>query len=94
VGIALVALTVGGAALVVPGMHERSYMGAGYVAKQLCSCVFVAGRDMASCRADLTESSDPIRAEVLDAEQAVRAWVPVLAERRATYTDGTGCTLE
>ncbi len=94
VAAAVVVALVVAAALFVPGMAQRSSMGSGYVAKQLCSCVFVAGRDLADCPADLTESSDPVRAEVLTAEQAVRAWVPLLAERRATYTDGTGCTLE
>ena len=94
VAVALVVLLAAGAAYVLPGMLQRSSMGSGYVAKTLCSCVFVAGRELAACRADLTADSDRVRAEVLAAERAVRAWVPLLAERRARYAEGTGCTLE
>jgi hypothetical protein len=93
-GIAVAVLAGGAAALVLPGMAQRSYLGSGYVAKHLCSCVFVAGRELAACRADLAESSDRVSAELLPAERAVRAWVPLLAERRASYTEATGCTLE
>lgn len=93
--VALVFVLLGGAAWVVPGMRQRSYMGSGYVAKHLCSCVFVAERTLASCRADLEPSSDRVSVELLAADRAVRAWVPLLAERIARYSgDGTGCTLE
>ncbi len=94
VAIALAILLVAGAAFVLPGLLQRSRIGSGYVAKQLCSCVFVAGRDLSACRADLTADADPVRAELLAADRAVRAFVPLLAERIARYTDGTGCTLE
>lgn len=93
-GIALVVLAVGGAAWFVPGLRQRSYMGSGYVAKHLCSCVFVAGRELGDCRADLAPNTEAVRAEVLAADRAVRAWVPLLAQRTARYSDGTGCTLE
>jgi hypothetical protein len=94
VGIAAIALVGTGAAVYLPGMVQRSRMGAGYVAKQLCSCAFVAGRALEECRADLAESAERVRAELLPAERAVRAWVPLLAERIARYTGETGCTLE
>jgi hypothetical protein len=69
-------------------------IGAGYVAKEVCSCVYVGGREYQSCRLDVPEFMDLIDAEVLDDEQAVRAFVTGLGERVARYSDdGGGCTL-
>lgn len=68
-------------------------IGAGMLAKQLCSCVFVADRDLEDCRADQLESMDPIQVE-LDAERArVRAFLPGFGERLAVHRDGLGCSL-
>ena len=39
-------------------------IGSGMLAKQLCSCLFVASRDLEDCRADQFESMDPIRVVV------------------------------
>jgi hypothetical protein len=69
-------------------------VGAGMLAKQICSCVYVAERDVADCRADQFSSMDPIRLEVLPDEKRVRAWLPALGERTAIYREGLGCTLE
>jgi hypothetical protein len=77
-----------------PGMRQMARIGAGYVAKQVCSCVFVGGRDLAACRADLRPRAERVQAEVLLPERAVRAWLPLLAERTARHHAGSGCTLE
>jgi len=69
-------------------------IGAGMLAKQVCSCVYIAERDVADCRADQFSSMDPIRLEVLRDENRVRAWIPALGERTAIHTEGLGCTLE
>jgi hypothetical protein len=83
-----------GAALVIgPSLRRVARIGAGVAAKQLCSCVFVAGRDEAGCRSDLPPGTDPVRVVVDHAGRTVRAWVPLLADRMAGYRDGTGCTL-
>ena len=69
-------------------------IGAGYVAKEACSCIFIAGRELESCRQDMPEMMDSIEAEVLREERAVRAFSTGLGERIARYaTDGGGCTL-
>lgn len=69
-------------------------VGAGYVAKEACSCIFIAGRDLESCRQDMPEMMDRLDAEVLRDERAVRAFVTGLGERIARYApDGGGCTL-
>ncbi len=69
-------------------------IGAAMLAKQVCSCVYVADRDVADCRADQFEVTDPIQLEVFRDEERVRAWIPALAERTAVHRDGFGCTLE
>lgn len=76
-----------------PRVHRLSIIGAGYIAKQMCSCVFVAERDFASCRADMPPDMALVRAEVLPGERGVHAWIPGIAERAARYTPHTGCTL-
>jgi len=74
-------------------VHRLSIIGAGYIAKQMCSCVFVAERDFASCRADMPPDMVRVRAEVLAGARGVHAWVPGIAERTAKYRTDTGCTL-
>ena len=69
-------------------------IGAGMLAKQMCSCLFVAERDEPGCRADQMPSLDPIQLEVRSQPRSVRAFVPLLGERIAVHRDGFGCTLE
>jgi len=72
---------------------EQADIGAGYGAKHLCSCVFVAGRDYDACRRDLGPEMDPVKSTVLG--DTVEAWVPpLIAGRIARFHEGTGCTLE
>lgn len=86
-------LLVGGAMLYRFGAQNVE-IGAGYVAKEVCSCIYVGGRDFESCRLDVPESMDPIESELLADERAIRAFVPLLGERVARYSDvGGGCTL-
>jgi hypothetical protein len=71
--------------------REQADVGAGYVAKELCSCVFVGERNLASCRPDIPESMDAVETE-LGADR-VRAFVPYFAERIARYEPPFGCVL-
>jgi len=81
------------AALALPRVRALSSLGAGYVAKQMCSCIFVDGREYASCRPDIPPSMDRVEAEVLATPPGVRAVVRFLAEREARWSPDTGCTL-
>ncbi|HXK21301.1 MAG TPA: hypothetical protein VMS55_01355 [Myxococcota bacterium] len=87
----LAALALAGAGYAYGHLRAMASVGAGYVAKELCSCVFVAGRSLASCRPDVPESMDRVEAELLP--DGVRGFVPALAERVARYEPGFGCTL-
>lgn len=96
-------IALGAGALVLLGLgFFRWYLptryavdiGAAMLAKQVCSCVYLANRSVADCRADEFATMDPIRVEVLRDEERVRAWVPALGERSAIHHEGLGCTLE
>ena len=78
-------------ALVFERARDLSTIGAGYVAKELCSCVFVGERSLASCRPDIPETMKRVEAE-LGADR-VRAFVPYLAERIARHEPPFGCVL-
>jgi hypothetical protein len=75
---------------------DRSYVGAGLVAKQVCSCVHVAARSFDACHADLPAYGglDWVRAEPLAEGDGVRAWLPGFEPRIARALPGRGCTLE
>ena len=68
-------------------------VGAGFVARTMCGCLFVAGRAFDSCRADVPPSMDRVEAEVLEAPRSVRGFVTLFASRTATFDPLTGCTL-
>ena len=67
-------------------------IGAAMLAKQVCSCVYVANRSRADCRADQFSSMDPIALEIL--RDPERAWVTGFGERTAVHREGLGCTLD
>ncbi len=68
-------------------------IGTSMLAKQMCSCVFVAGRSQADCRADQFSSMDAITVELDRSARVVRAFVTGLGERSATYSEDLGCML-
>ena len=77
-----------------PRAVGMAQVGVGYVAKQVCSCVYVAGREVDSCRSDLLPSMDPIDVRVLGDREGVRASLLMGAvERTALHHAGSGCTL-
>lgn len=71
--------------------YEFATIATTFAAKQTCSCLFVSGRDMASCRTDfppeeleqisITAEGQSVRASVLGG--AISA--------RADYEEGFGC---
>lgn len=95
-GVAIVVLLAAGAfAITYPKVSALADVGAGYVAHQVCSCVFVADRSDEACRRDVPPDMSSVRSERIerDGRPGVRAWVPLYAERVALYDPGFGCTL-
>jgi hypothetical protein len=67
---------------------------AGYGAKMLCSCVFVAGRDVGSCTSEeLGDYAAFVRTDVDLTRRTVRATGLWLADAEAGFEDARGCTL-
>jgi hypothetical protein len=87
-------LVLGAAAYVELG--ERSDVGGGFVAKEVCSCIHVGGRDFDACRADLIAlpGLDWLDTAVLEDETGVRSGLPGFPPRIARAQPERGCTLE
>jgi hypothetical protein len=80
-----------GAALFYEHVRGLSAIGAGYVAKEMCSCIFVGERSAESCRPDIPETMARVQAEV--GSDRVRAFVPGFGERIARHEPPYGCVL-
>lgn len=89
----LAALAFGTVRFYLP-TREAVAIGAATLAKQMCSCIFVAERSAEACRADQLEALDPVQFEVTREPAGVRAFVPAFGERTARFREGLGCTLE
>jgi hypothetical protein len=64
-----------------------------FVARMSCSCVFVTGRDLPACLADLPPEATWLRVQVDEAARRVRAnalWL----QGEARFEEGRGCQLE
>ena len=93
---------IGSVVLLLAGIYfyrqiePQAKLGAGYIAHQMCSCVFVAERSYASCLRDMLPAMERIQSEIIevDTRAGVRAWVPLLAERVAFHTPGFGCAID
>lgn len=93
--IVLAVLGLAGAALWQVWLKDQvafAEMATAYGAKMVCSCRFVAGRDMDSCRRDFTVDISAFTFE--EGEAHVRTSVlGGLVSARAQHTPGMGCAL-
>ncbi len=69
-------------------------VGAAAMAKVICSCVFVDGRTLESCRADDPPGFESVGVTVDTSAKSTTGSVLGLVSRRATYSEAYGCTLE
>ena len=77
-----------------PGLREGANTGAGFLAKQMCSCIFVDGLSPDACRPDMMAGVDVFEAELLTDPPGVRAHFSIVAERTALFDADLGCTLQ
>jgi len=79
-----------------PGWERAAGQAAGLAARVACSCRYVEGRDLPSCRTDL--AGVPwmalVRYEDDPAARRLTAKVPLLATRSARLREGFGCLPE
>jgi hypothetical protein len=64
-----------------------------FVARMSCSCVFVTGRDLPACLADLPPEATWLRVQVDEAARRVRASALWL-QGEARFEEGRGCQLQ
>jgi hypothetical protein len=89
-GFVIVALAV--AAFLMRRFPVLGRVGSGYAAEQTCSCLFVSGRPLDSCRDDL----DPLARKLVSmrvGSDDVRASVAGIFHARAVYDAKYGCSL-
>jgi len=87
-------LALASAVTYAPKLREGANTGAGFLAKQMCSCIFVEGRSFDTCRPDMMAGADVFEAEILTEPAGVRAHFPLLSGRTALFDAELGCTLQ
>jgi hypothetical protein len=73
---------------------QRAALGAGYIARVVCSCRYVGNRDMASCKTDFEPGTEIVGVEDDTEKRRITASVPLLARRTATFDPEYGCALD
>ena len=91
IAIVVVLVIVGGTLFFGRETWATAKIGTVYVAKQTCSCLFVAGRPMESCRTDYDpEALKPLTVETSDSGVKVSA-LAGLVSAQAKFEPGFGC---
>lgn len=75
-------------------LMARAEAGASYGARIACSCRFVAGRELSSCRDDFEPGMSLVMLSEDEDEKSVTARVPLLAAQTARLEPGAGCVLK
>lgn len=91
IGAIVVVVLVAGALYAGRDTWASAKIGTTYVAKQTCSCLFVAGRTMESCRTDYDPAAiKPLTVATTDKSVKVSA-LGGLVSARAEFEQGFGC---
>jgi hypothetical protein len=88
----VLAIVLVGLVAIAHHLHRMAIIGAGYAAQQTCSCLFVSGRPLESCRGDLEKLAQRI-VTLTPGTNEVRA-SSMLSSATARYEPGFGCMLE
>ncbi len=89
----VVVLFAAAGVLVGPRFVTLVTVGAGYTAKQICSCLYVSGRSPESCAREPESPADTL-VKWTAGEGRVHASTLGLAHATARYDEGFGCVLE
>ncbi|WP_137680427.1 hypothetical protein [Aurantiacibacter suaedae] len=94
--VALIVLVAGAAGWWAWGEQAAGYAAAGtaYGARVTCSCRYIGGRDLASCKQDFVPGMEPVMVSEDESTRSVTASVPLIASHTAQYREGFGCVLE
>jgi hypothetical protein len=77
-----------------PTWKALAETGTAYGARMGCSCRYIQGRGMNSCRTDAEPGMEIVTLSDVPGERAVTASVPLLASRTARLQGATGCVLD
>ncbi|QMW23457.1 hypothetical protein [Sandaracinobacteroides saxicola] len=75
-------------------LGRRADVAAGYSARVICACHFVAGRSLQSCLTDMEPGTELARVTIDDSAGRVTSVVPLLARRSASVRGDLGCTID
>jgi len=75
-------------------LGDYARTGTAYGAKVGCSCRFVEGRSLGSCRGDLERGTGLVSLSDDEAARSVTARFALGFAQTATYVEGAGCVLE
>jgi hypothetical protein len=80
--------------LIVGYVMLRPYgeTGTTYLAKQLCSCIYLTGRSDASCQNEFRPDADKFQVRINHAARSVSARL-LMFSNVAVYEDGLGCRI-
>ena len=91
IGIVVVLAIVGGTLFFGRDTWATAKIGTVYVAKQTCSCLFVAGRPLDSCRTDYDPAAiKPLTVEKLESGVKVTALGGIVSAQ-SDFEPGFGC---
>jgi hypothetical protein len=94
IAIVVVVLVVGVGVYLARPIVYAAGIATEYVARRSCMCVFVSGRTLPACIAEMPQDVSGVEAEVIPEQAAIRAHISFIAERTARYDGGSACTVE
>lgn len=90
----LVALAAAAAIWYYPILKAQAEVGSAYAARIGCSCRYVQGRDLDSCKTDFEPGMEIIAVADDPATRTVTGSVPLIASRSARLEGDSGCVLQ
>jgi len=90
VGLALIAAL---AIWYYPTLKAQADVGASYAARIGCSCRYVQGRDLDSCKTDFEPGMEIVSVNDDPETRTVTGTVPLLASRSARFQGASGCVI-
>ncbi|MFN3749400.1 MAG: hypothetical protein ACK4SJ_12020 [Sphingorhabdus sp.] len=86
-----IALLVGWFVLNFADIKEQAKLGASYGAHVACSCRYIEGRTLASCKSDFEDGMEMVSVRDDPANRRITATVPLLAKAVAERRGEFGC---
>lgn len=76
-----------------PSFKAQAELGSAYAARVGCSCRYVQGRSLDSCKSDFEPGMELVSLSEDPATKTVTGSVPLLASRSARFAGTSGCLL-